>query len=367
MARQGLSFQEHGSKILNMTRYARSGSTQKHKKMPGTATPWSEFSQAGASSSKKHKGKFRKNIKLSDKPSKAKFDSTKNFNQTPGKVPKTNATGTDISIDEEKSAFPKNDVSGKLNKKKNKFAKQHMKKQDPKESDDIKPEMTVSSPQNKIFEKKKSRYMEKLLKKRADQNMPLLPSKVERKLYNIKRKLREKNMPVDVLKEIIRKERRREELKFRKTFNPSKSCYNCRKMGHVFADCPEKSNSSGPSKQQTGICFKCGSSDHRSSKCPNKVEGYPFAKCFICKEQGHISRDCPSNTHGVYVKGGRCNLCGNVNHLRKDCPSLKIKNNDESSITLHTMNEVTSIDEEIVEKKHVKRENFFKKPKMVKF
>ena len=55
-------------------------------------------------------------------------------------------------------------------------------------------------------------------------------------------------------------------------------CYNCRQAGHEIADCPEirKDHDQG-----AGICFKCGSTEHRLEKCrtrtPNgmtKINGY---------------------------------------------------------------------------------------------
>ncbi|XP_035228216.1 uncharacterized protein LOC118200364 [Stegodyphus dumicola] len=213
----------------------------------------------------------------------------------------------------------------------------------------------------KRFTKMKESYLEKLQRKRAKNGILLLPAKIERKLYNIKRALRAKGMPPGVIKEIIRKERRKEELNFRKT-SISKICFNCRKSGHLFADCPVKL---GESDQGTGICFKCGSTEHTSYKCPKNISGFPLAKCFICSQQGHISKDCPHNKHGIYPKGGKCSICGNVNHLRKDCPTLS-KKNEEDTVTLHTISEWTSIDAEPVQDVKIP-EKPNKKPKVVKF
>lgn len=56
----------------------------------------------------------------------------------------------------------------------------------------------------------------------------------------------------------------------------------------------------------TGICFKCGSTEHTHFEC-KVVRGmdYNFATCFICKEQGHIAKQCPDNQRGLYPKGGK--------------------------------------------------------------
>ncbi|KAK9886067.1 hypothetical protein WA026_014851 [Henosepilachna vigintioctopunctata] len=89
----------------------------------------------------------------------------------------------------------------------------------------------------------------------------------------------------------------------------------------------------------TGICFKCGSSEHTSFAC-KVVQGanYKFATCFICKEQGHISRQCPDNARGLYPKGGCCNVCGDVTHLKKDCPQFRsIQEKEQEKFQVETI------------------------------
>lgn len=96
-------------------------------------------------------------------------------------------------------------------------------------------------------------------------------------------------------------------------------CYFCRRTGHQYSECPERDES-----MEIGICYKCGSLEHVSGRCPRKnVIGYPYAFCFVCRKQGHISRDCEQNMNGVYPDGGSCNVCGSRKHLRKDCPKLR--------------------------------------------
>lgn len=352
-----------------MTRWARSGNTQQHKKMPGEATPWSEFSHGVQKNSPKKQKKRKQNFGHSRTPENVKNQSSDFFvDKSPaGKRHCAEvSTVSEIKVKKEsgEESSIKQTLFTKKNKKKNKLAKLNATKTDSGQSDKGNDTSLAQSSQNKAFEKNRNTYMDNLKKKRIEKGILLLPSKVERKLYNLKRNLREKGVPPGSLKEIIREERRKQELKFRKTFNPSKKCFNCRQAGHILADCPQQVDSV---KQETGICFKCGSDTHTSFRCPNKVQGYPFAKCFICKEQGHITRDCPKNERGVYPKGGRCNLCGNVNHLRKDCPSLMKQTTEEPSITLHTINKVASVDAEIIDQDRATKPKNVKKPKHVKF
>ncbi|NXY49154.1 ZCHC9 protein, partial [Ceuthmochares aereus] len=98
-------------------------------------------------------------------------------------------------------------------------------------------------------------------------------------------------------------------------------CFHCREPGHGVADCPAVLESQD---MGTGICYRCGSTEHDISKCKAKVDpvagAFPYAKCFICGEMGHLSRSCPDNPKGLYAEGGSCKLCGSVEHFRKDCP-----------------------------------------------
>ncbi|XP_056369804.1 zinc finger CCHC domain-containing protein 9 [Oenanthe melanoleuca] len=123
--------------------------------------------------------------------------------------------------------------------------------------------------------------------------------------------------------EARRKDRRRESRRLRRQERKKNAmvCFHCREPGHGVADCPAVLESQD---MGTGICYRCGSTEHDLSKCRAKVDPaagpFPYAKCFICGEMGHLSRSCPDNPKGLYAEGGGCKLCGSVEHFKKDCP-----------------------------------------------
>ncbi|NXA53380.1 ZCHC9 protein, partial [Nothocercus julius] len=164
----------------------------------------------------------------------------------------------------------------------------------------------------------------------------------------------------------LRKDERREgrRLRRREAKKNAMVCFHCREPGHGVADCPAvlKSQDVG-----TGICYRCGSTEHEITKCKAKVDPavgpFPYAKCFICGEMGHLSRSCPDNPKGLYAEGGCCRLCGSVEHFRKDCP----ENQNSDHVTLGRWTSGMSADsEEIIETPKLQKAKV-KGPKIVNF
>uniref|UniRef100_A0A2K6LR80 Zinc finger CCHC domain-containing protein 9 n=1 Tax=Rhinopithecus bieti TaxID=61621 RepID=A0A2K6LR80_RHIBE len=124
-----------------------------------------------------------------------------------------------------------------------------------------------------------------------------------------------------VLKKDSRREGRRSKRQAAK--KSAMVCFHCRKPGHGIADCPAALENQD---MGTGICYRCGSTEHEITKCKAKVDPalgeFPFAKCFVCGEMGHLFRSCPNNPKGLYADGGSCKLCDSVEHLKKDCPEI---------------------------------------------
>ncbi|KAI8486548.1 Zinc finger CCHC domain-containing protein 9 [Branchiostoma belcheri] len=173
----------------------------------------------------------------------------------------------------------------------------------------------------------------------------------------------------EVLTKAKRSEKRR--LKRIKKKTLSKVCYHCRQPGHGMSECPAMT---ADVEQGTGICFRCGSTEHKSAKCtarniPEQTgkSDLPFAKCFICGESGHLSKSCPDNPRGLYPNGGCCKHCGSVEHHQWQCPTNKSLGGSEV-IQVGTMDSHSSADLEVIPRAKVKGQPPTRKgPKIVKF
>lgn len=173
----------------------------------------------------------------------------------------------------------------------------------------------------------------------------------------------------DIIRRWKNTERRRVKRQITKQTN--KACFNCRQLGHILADCPNREDfeptiGNVSSTCYDGICFKCGSTEHNVRTCPRKhVKGFPFAACFVCGQQGHLSRDCEKNSNGIYPDGGCCNVCGSTKHLKRDCPELSAhkQKKDHRNITVRTMSMMSSADEDYVPESETSTTEIERKPK----
>lgn len=142
------------------------------------------------------------------------------------------------------------------------------------------------------------------------------------RIHQLRKQMISKGLPRSEIKIALKLERRKAEKAFAR--EKKKVCFNCRKSGHNLSECTELGEKQLTESAGTGICFKCGSTEHTHFEC-KVVRGqeFKFAQCFICQEQGHIARQCPDNARGLYPKGGACKMCGDVTHLKKDCPKFQ--------------------------------------------
>ncbi|XP_063536913.1 uncharacterized protein LOC134746455 [Cydia strobilella] len=171
---------------------------------------------------------------------------------------------------------------------------------------------------------------------------PIMKKDAER-LTELRKSMIQKGIPKSEVQRTMKLERRRAEKALARLKRDV--CYNCRKGGHNLSDCPELKSKIPGVDAAEGICFKCGSTEHRQFECKVQRDNeFRFATCFICREQGHLARQCPDNPKGLYPNGGSCKLCGDVTHLRKDCPTTQGQRED-TSLKLGTLESADNIED----------------------
>jgi len=134
------------------------------------------------------------------------------------------------------------------------------------------------------------------------------------RLKELHRRLKQQRVAEPLLRQTMKTARRREETMRKR--EAKKVCLGCRQPGHFVSNCPQRS----AGRCVTGICFKCGSTEHRLNACRSKTAGTPHAVCFVCTQPGHLSGECPENPRGVYPRGGACKICQQRSHLADQCP-----------------------------------------------
>ncbi|XP_063386531.1 axoneme-associated protein mst101(2)-like [Cydia fagiglandana] len=194
---------------------------------------------------------------------------------------------------------------------------------------------------------------------------PIMKKDAER-LTELRKSMIQKGIPKSEVQRTMKLERRRAEKALARLKRDV--CYNCRKGGHNLSDCPELKSKIPGVDAAEGICFKCGSTEHRQFECKVQRDNeFRFATCFICREQGHLARQCPDNPKGLYPNGGSCKLCGDITHLRKDCPTTQGQR-EETSLKLGTLESADNI-EDIGQQVKVTNstDSAKKQPKKIKF
>lgn len=104
------------------------------------------------------------------------------------------------------------------------------------------------------------------------------------RLEDLKKNMLTKGIPKSEVQRTLKLERRRAEKALARLKRDV--CYNCRKGGHNLSDCPELKSKIPGVDGADGVCFKCGSTEHRQFECKvQRDKEFRFATCFICKEQ----------------------------------------------------------------------------------
>lgn len=184
------------------------------------------------------------------------------------------------------------------------------------------------------------------------------------RLTQLRKDMISKGVPRSEVQRAMQLERRRSEKALAR--EKKEVCFHCRKAGHKLTECSEALTHE---TEATGICFKCGSTEHTHFEC--KVvqhQQFKFATCFICREPGHIAKQCPQNARGIYPDGGCCKVCGDVTHLKKDCPQYQAQQ-EHNAIQVDTIDganlEALDLEKDEVKMKAISTP--VKKTKVVKF
>lgn len=112
---------------------------------------------------------------------------------------------------------------------------------------------------------------------------PIMKRDAER-LEELKKNMMNKGIPKSEVQRTMKLERRRAEKALARL--KREVCYNCRKGGHNLSDCPDLKSKIPGVDAADGMCFKCGSTEHRQFECKvQRDKEFRFATCFICKDQ----------------------------------------------------------------------------------
>ncbi|XP_073962015.1 uncharacterized protein [Choristoneura fumiferana] len=114
------------------------------------------------------------------------------------------------------------------------------------------------------------------------EGFPIMKKDAER-LTELRKSMMQKGIPKSEVQRNMKLERRRAEKALARVKRDV--CYNCRKGGHNLSDCPELKSKIPGVQAADGVCFKCGSTEHRQFECKvQRDKEFRFATCFICRE-----------------------------------------------------------------------------------
>lgn len=93
-----------------------------------------------------------------------------------------------------------------------------------------------------------------------------------------------------------------------------RQCFNCKKYGHVSANCPEEQQRPRPAEAHT-------TNQPTTTTTATTAQRTDERRCYNCKELGHISRHCPNAPAQRPNDGNlQCYSCGELGHIAPNCP-----------------------------------------------
>lgn len=275
--------------------------TSNHAEIPKKINKTADAQDVSENKNKKSKNKTKTAIpeELGIENTKNISDNSNESNRNQKKNKKVNNVDESSKIDEKlqsdvtlENAEKNTNKKQKKNKTKNNTAPDEKNESKIVQKLDNKSNMASNNKNKKDFESKRRKpQMEKsILIVNGEQlevscfdGFPILTKDAER-LQDLRKNLISKGIPRSEVTRTMKLERRKAEKALSRM--KKKLCFHCRKGGHNLSECPELTQKSDFGAPSTGICFKCGSTEHTHFACKVvRTQDYKFAQCFICKEQ----------------------------------------------------------------------------------